>query len=102
MYKLIITTAACLLVPSLATADMPYPKNPYSAKIEVTANGRTVPADMFISDSKIRMEMVMDEGRATVNTIVLIKHALYDRPQGDIRRALSDSCCGSASAALRA
>ena len=62
MYKLIITTAACLLVPSLATADMPYPKNPYSAKIEVTANGRTVPADLFISGSKIRMEMVMDEG----------------------------------------
>ena len=79
MYKLIITTAACLLVPSLATADMPYPKNPYSAKIEVTANGRTVPADMFISDSKIRMEMVMDEGPAAGRQAVFVA----DRKTGE-------------------
>lgn len=79
MYKLIITTSACLLVSSLATAEMPYPKNPYSAKIEVTANGRTVPADMFISDSKIRMEMVMDEGPAAGREAVFVA----DRKTGE-------------------
>ena len=53
-------------------AEMPYPKNPYSAKVEVTANGRTVPADMFISGSKVRMEMVMDEGPAAGREAVFV------------------------------
>ena len=72
MQKFILFTSACILTSGTALAEMPYPKKPYSAKLEVTANGKTVPADMYISDSKIRMEMVVDEGPAAGRDAVFI------------------------------
>jgi len=79
MRKIILLTAGCCLTSGAAVAEMPYPKKPYSAKIEVTANGKTVPADMFISGSKIRMEMVMDEGPAAGREAVFVA----DRKTGE-------------------
>jgi len=79
MRKIILLTAGCCLTSGAAVAEMPYPKKPYSAKIVVTANGKTVPADMFISGSKIRMEMVMDEGPAAGREAVFVA----DRKTGE-------------------
>lgn len=60
--KLILTTAAFVVASGTAHAQMPYPKNPYSATLEVTQDGVTTPALMFISGPKLRMNMTMPNG----------------------------------------
>ena len=79
MRKIILLTAASVLGCGTAHAQMPYPKTPYSAESDVTAEGKVTPADMFISGPKIRMEMVADEGPAAGRDVVFVA----DRDTGD-------------------
>lgn len=78
MRKLFLLTTG-LFVSGTAMAEMPYPKKPYSAELEITAEGKVTPADMFISGSKIRMNLIADEGPGTSQTVVFVA----DRKTGE-------------------
>ena len=78
MRKFFLLTTG-LLVSGTALAEMPYPKKPYSAKLEITAEGKVSPADMFISGSKIRMNLIADDGPDTGQEVVFVA----DRKTGE-------------------
>jgi len=72
MRKIILLTSACFLAPGTALSEMPYPKKPYSAELKITSQGRSSPANMFISGAKIRMDIVADEGPVAGQDIVFV------------------------------
>lgn len=81
MRKLLLTASAICLVSGTASAQaqMPYPKKPYSATMEITDKGVTRPAKIFISGAKLRMNMTAPDGSGGTRNAIFVA----DRDTGE-------------------